>query len=101
MDKQQKFLWAVQFYTIQNSINLSLDQDKLRDSRHLVSFTGIDHVIMEALRVVEKIPDDLSAYEAALEFCEFMLPNIREADDIKLPAWVARPPGDVSGGRTR
>lgn len=52
----------------------------------------------KAAQVSERIPPDLSAYEAAVEFCSFMLDNLKhDAEDarrgkrLECPAWFGAP----------
>lgn len=49
----------------------------------------------EAVRASERIPDDLTASEAANEFCSFMFRNLRDAEEaagkpMNVPYWFAR-----------
>lgn len=89
MDKQAQFLWAVQTLALTNAVNLSLEPGKARDQRHIFSATGTIGLLHDALYASERIPESMSAIEAADEFCGFMLENLRETGQ-RVPAWFAR-----------
>lgn len=89
MDKQTQFLWAVQTIALTNAVNLSLDPEKAREQRHIFSATGTIGLLYDALYASERIPEAMSAIEAADEFCGFMLENLR-APGQQVPAWFAR-----------
>lgn len=89
MTKQEQFLWAVQTIMLSNAINLSLDQESAKKQRHVFSGAGTMGLLHDALYASERIPDNLTAVDAANEFCGYMLSNLRESD-ARLPLWFAR-----------
>lgn len=89
MSKQEQFLWAVQTIVLANAINLSLDPEDAKQQRHIFSATGTMGTLGDALYASERIPPDLSAIDAANDFCSYMLSNLREKGD-KVPSWFAR-----------
>ncbi|MGZ0002892.1 hypothetical protein [Burkholderia gladioli] len=89
MSKQEQFLWAVQTIMLSNAINLSLDTDKAKSMRHVFSATGVMGTLHDVVYASERIPEALSAVDAANEFCGYMLENLREAE-AKVPVWFAR-----------
>ncbi|KVE21236.1 hypothetical protein WI92_25065 [Burkholderia vietnamiensis] len=89
MSKQEQFLWAVQTIMLTNAINLSIDADQATRKRHVFSATGVMGTLHDVLHASERIPDSLTAVDAANEFCGYMLENLREAG-AKVPAWFAR-----------
>ncbi|MFY4713447.1 hypothetical protein ACVCH0_01040 [Burkholderia glumae] len=89
MSKQEQFLWAVQTIMLSNAINMSLDTDKATGMRHVFSATGVMGALHDVVYASERIPEALSAVDAANEFCGYMLANLRE-DGAKIPVWFAR-----------
>jgi hypothetical protein len=87
MTKQEQFLWAVQTLVLTNSINVTSHPSFDDSKRHIVSFTGVSNSVRAALAASEKIPENLTAFEAALEFCGWMLENLRD-DSKKMPGWI-------------
>ncbi|KKB62414.1 hypothetical protein WM40_17400 [Robbsia andropogonis] len=89
MSKQDQFLWAVQTIMLSNAINLSLNPATAEENRHIFSATGVTGTLRDVLWASDRIPDEMSAIDAANQFCGYMLPNLREANS-KVPAWFAR-----------
>ncbi|TDA48102.1 hypothetical protein [Burkholderia pyrrocinia] len=89
MSKQEQFLWAVQTIMLTNAVNLSLDAHEAKQKRHILSATGVMGTLHDVLYASERIPESLTAVDAANEFCGYMLENLREAG-AKVPAWFAR-----------
>lgn len=95
MDKQAKFLWIVQTALLVNVANLTVDREPGTE-RSDVSMTGNWGAIIEAVRASERIPANLSAEDAAHEYCYFMFSNQREAIEktserrVSCPGWFAR-----------
>ncbi|HXC95935.1 MAG TPA: hypothetical protein VNU92_09545 [Edaphobacter sp.] len=87
MTKQEQFLWVVQTMVLTNSVNVASNP---AIDRSAMSVTGLIVAAGEALRASELIPDDMSAIEAANEFCYSMLPNLREKG-VRVPSWFALP----------
>ena len=99
MTKQDHFLWMVQTAILANGISLANGEAQAHYS-HSYSACGALIVAREAVRASERIPETMSAYDAALEFCTYMLDNLRHAAEdarrgkrLDLPAWFSRPDG--------
>jgi len=96
MTKQEQFLFVVQTATLANGINLSSDPETAEKYRSVISATGVLGLMDEVLWASERIPSSLSAYDAAFEFCGFMLPNLRDSEEraggtsMTVPRWFAR-----------
>ena len=86
MTKQEQFLWAVQTMVLANSINVTTQPNFNETKRHIVSVTGLSNTVRAALAASEKIPTDLSATAAAMEFCGWILENLRGNEDCT-PSW--------------
>ncbi|WP_059414292.1 hypothetical protein [Cupriavidus basilensis] len=89
MTKQEQFLWAVQTIMLTNAVNLALEPEQAKKQRHIFSATGTMGTLHDALYASERIPEGMTAVDAANEFCGHMLENLREAGD-KVPMWFAR-----------
>ncbi|MFJ1254090.1 hypothetical protein [Cupriavidus sp. CuC1] len=89
MSKQEQFLWAVQTIMLANAVNLALEPEEAKKKRHIFSATGTMGTLHDALHASDRIPNDMTAVEAANEFCGYMLENLREPGD-KVPMWFAR-----------
>ncbi len=98
MTKQEEFLWIVQTVILINGINLTanISQKELNRTRHMYSATGVRGRMADAIRASGLIPADMSATEAADEFCIYMIENVDNSltdDDGKplaVPGWFAR-----------
>jgi hypothetical protein len=96
MTKTEQFLWIVQTTTLANAINLASDPEYAEKYRIEVSATGALIIADEAVRASEMIPEDMTAFEAANEFCYFMLQNLRDIEEkaarekMLVPNWFAR-----------
>jgi hypothetical protein len=90
--KQEQFLWMVQTVILANGINLSSQKDCADKYRHDYSASGVLFIASEALCFSERIPEELSAADAAYEFCGHMLSKLREdkGDRPLVPQWLAR-----------
>jgi len=88
MNKQEEFLFIVQTLILTNGINLSLDDDA-KKNRHLFSVAGVTVMLYQAIDASKKIPDNMTAMDAAKEFCFYMLDNLRE-EGTKVPGWFAK-----------
>ncbi|QBH97237.1 hypothetical protein EKN56_13025 [Limnobaculum zhutongyuii] len=86
--KKFQFITEVQTALITNAINLSLNSDA-KDKRHIFSATGTLINMDDAFYAAEKIPDNLTAHEAACEFIGFCCENLRE-EGAKVPYWFMR-----------
>jgi len=95
MTKQEQFLWVVQTMCLANAINLASRPERAEEYRTEISASGSFITMDEAVRASERIPDDLTASEAANEFCSFMFRNLRDAEEaagkpMNVPYWFAR-----------
>jgi hypothetical protein len=88
MTKQEKFLWIVQTCLLSNAINLSAS-DKGDEFRHEISATGQYGNAQDAIFASERIPEGLSAEDAAYEFVFFICSNLR-GETAQCPAWFTR-----------
>ncbi|VXD03925.1 hypothetical protein [Pseudomonas sp. 9Ag] len=86
--KKFQFITTVQTALINNAINVSLEGDA-KERRHIFSATGTLINMDDAFYAAERIPNDLTAYEAACEFVGFCCENLREKG-ARVPAWFAR-----------
>ena len=96
MTKAERFLWIVQTTTLANVINLASDPELAGKYRVEKSAAGALILADEAVRASELIPEDMTAFEAANQFCYFMLQNLRDAEEkaakekMLVPEWFAR-----------
>jgi hypothetical protein len=86
--KKFQFICEVQTALISNGINLSLEVNA-KQQQHLFSATGALMTMDEAFYAAERIPEHLSAHEAACEFVYWYFDNVREPGRT-LPYWFAR-----------
>lgn len=82
MSKQEMFLWAMQNYILTNSINCAAQDGSSPEMHAEMSATGINSMVNLALYVSDKIPDNISAAEAA-EIVYF-----NDEEDNPLPEWA-------------
>jgi len=96
MDKRQEFLYIVQTAVLANGINLATDPERRIDYRHEYSATGVLGLMNDVIWASGLIPKNMSAFEAADEFCGFMFGNLREIEEKArgqqetVPYWFAR-----------
>lgn len=96
MTKQEEFLWIVQTTILANGINLAASPDTRKTYQHIFSATGVLATADEATRASTLIPDSMTAFGAAHEFCNYVLENLRTAEqkatgkDCEVPGWFAR-----------
>jgi hypothetical protein len=96
MTKAEQFLWIVQTTTLANAINLASVPEKAEEYRHVISASGVMGIAEDALKASQLIPEQMTAFEAADEFCTFMLSNLREIEEkaagrkLIVPRWFAR-----------
>lgn len=86
--KKFQFITTVQTAIISNAINIC-DDDRAKMQRHTYSASGALICMDDAFYAAERIPDDMTAADAALDFIEYILPNLREPGD-KCPRWFQR-----------
>ena len=97
MTKQEQFLWIVQTTILANGLNLATDPTRREQYKTDFSASGVLITADEAVRASDRIPDDMRAFEAAHEFCTYMLHNLRESEEkarevrMEVPGWFARP----------
>lgn len=89
MSKPEQFLWAVQTIMLTNAINLALEPEEAKKTRHIFSATGTMGMLHDVVYASERIPEDMTPVDAANEFCGYMLENLREPG-AKVPTWFAR-----------
>ena len=70
--KKFQFITTVQTALINNAINLSLEDDA-KEKRHWFSAIGTLGLMADAFRAAEKLPETLSAAEAADQWLPFIL----------------------------
>jgi len=87
--KKFRFITEVQTALIANAINLSLNEDA-KERRHIFSATGMIGTIGDAFDAAERIPEEMTAHDAACDFVFFMCENLREKNAV-VPYWFARP----------
>ena len=96
MTKQEQFLWIVQSTVLAKAINLSSQPESAEKYRRQISAAAVFITMDEATRASGLIPDDLTASDAANEFCYFMLRNLRETEEkaagrsFERPEWLLR-----------
>jgi hypothetical protein len=88
MNKQEQFLLFVQTGVLANCINLKKENMTGKELAN-ISATFVIGFMRDAFDASEKIPDDLSAVEAADDFLGYMLSNLREPN-ANVPQWFAR-----------
>jgi len=86
--KRFDFLITVQTVLINNAINISLNDDAI-ENRHMFSATGTMINMDNALYAADRIPENMSAYQAANSFLSFVCENLREEGAV-VPSWFAR-----------
>ncbi len=95
MTKQEQFLFVVQTAILANGANLASSAVSAEKYRHEFSATGVLGTLDDAIYASDRIPDSLSAYDAAWEFCNYMFHNLREANEVEgkkldCPYWFVR-----------
>ncbi|MGN7294696.1 hypothetical protein [Rhizobium sp. SAFR-030] len=96
MNKQQEFLYIVQTVILANGINLATDPETNVKYRHVFSATGVSGLMLDAMWAKDRIPKDMTAHDAAMDFTGFMLSNLRDMEEeasgekMVVPYWFAR-----------
>jgi hypothetical protein len=88
MDRPQQFIAMVQTAFLANAINVSLESDAIERRTELSAYTALGFMD-DALWAAGRIPEHMSAAEAAHDFVSWMLPDLRDEGD-QVPAWFAR-----------
>jgi hypothetical protein len=95
MDKADHFLWIVQTMVLANAVSLASQPVRARVFRDEISASGVFIAMDEAVRASQRIPEGVTAAQAANEFCTYILRNLREPEErtsgIKatVPSWLA------------
>jgi len=84
-DKRADFLWIVQTTVLANCARLAAEREG--GKLHIYSATGVAGMAGDAVAASYRIPVAMSAREAALQFCSFMLTNLRQPEE-KCPEWL-------------
>lgn len=86
--KRFDFLITVQTVLINNAINVSLNDDA-NEKRHIFAATSTMINMDDALYAADRIPENMTAYQAANSFLTFACENLREEGAV-VPSWWAR-----------
>jgi hypothetical protein len=95
MEKAEQFLWAVQTIVVANAVHLAVNSARSEAPPKTLAPTELGFVLEEALRASQRLPNDKTASDAAVEFCVFMLENLRTDEAATTgkrmiaPAWFA------------
>lgn len=89
MAKREDFLWAVQTIMLANSVQLASQPERAEAFRHEIGAGGMISNIYAALEAADRIPQGMSAADAAKSFCATQLSNIRDQTaPLTPPAWL-------------
>jgi len=95
MTKPEEFLWIVQTVTLANAINLASVPEWALKYRHVISASGTLILADDAIDASKRIPEEMTAFDAAHEFCTYMLGNLKEDEEkahgskMTVPHWFA------------
>ena len=95
MNKADHFLWIVQTMILANAVSLASQPVRAKVFRDEISASGVFIAIDEAVRASQRIPEGMTAAQAANEFCTYILRSLREPEErasgIKatVPSWLA------------
>ncbi len=94
MPKRGQFLLIVQTAVLANGVSLASQPELAEPYRDEYSAAGVLDLMAEAVAAGERIPDEMSAAEAATEFCRHKLRHLRDASQVAgtpvlLPQWLA------------
>jgi len=93
MRKQEQFLLVVQTLLLVSASDISR---RFRGKHLEHTAEGASLILSEAIFASERIPGDLSAAEAAMQFCDYMFSDLRAARakalgrEPTVPHWFAR-----------
>lgn len=102
MTKSEQFLWIVQTTILANGVHLASVPELAEKYLGEYSAGGTLINIKEAVRAADLIPEEMNAFDAANDFCFYMLKNLRDNEEesagtkMTVPAWFART--DVGDG---
>ncbi|MBE0472363.1 MAG: hypothetical protein IBX55_23005 [Methyloprofundus sp.] len=86
--KKYQFITTVQTALINNAINLSLNDDAIKN-RAIFSATSTLINMDDAFYAADRIPKEMNAHKAACQFVEFSCENLRP-EGQQVPLWFAR-----------
>src|SRR5262245_19615113 len=95
MDKADHFLWIVQTMILANAPQLASQPVRAKVYRDEMSASGVFIAMDEAVRASHKIPEGMTAAQAANQFCSYILRTLRESDGraagqtMSVPGWLA------------
>ena len=94
MPKRGQFLLIVQTAVLANGVSLSSQPELAEAYRDEYSAAGVLKLMAEAVAAGERIPDEVSAAEAATEFCRCKLRHLRDAGEAagtaaQVPLWLS------------
>ena len=95
MNKADHFLWIVQTMVLANAVSLAAQPVRAKVFKDEFSASGVFIAMDEAVQASQRIPEGMSAAQAANEFCTYILRNLREPKErvsgIKatVPSWLA------------
>lgn len=94
MPKRGQFLLIVQTAVLANGVSLASQPELADNYRNEYSALGVLDLMAEAVAAGEHIPDEMSAAEAATEFCRYKLRHLRDAGEAAgtttlIPHWLA------------
>lgn len=78
MTKQEEFLWLVQTVILANAIDITVNRNAPRYA-HEIDAAKVLGIGSTALMASRRIPPEMSASDAATEFCFYMLEHLRHA----------------------
>jgi hypothetical protein len=96
MTKQEQFLWIVQTMVLANAVNMASRPESAEEYRTEISASGVFITMDDAVYASERIPEHMTAAEAAHEFCSFSLKNLSDEEErasgrpMSVPGWAAR-----------
>src|SRR5712664_3097160 len=87
--KKFEFITTVQTGMIHNAVNLSLETDAIKRRAEFSSTTAI-YQMAEAFRAAERIPENVTARQAAHAFTHWLL-RAETDPGAKMPSWFGPP----------
>ncbi len=94
MPKRGQFLLIVQTAVLANGVSVSSQPELAEAYRDEYSAAGVLKLMGEAVAAGERIPDKMTAADAATEFCYCKLHHLRDAREAAgkaapVPCWLA------------
>ncbi|MFA7414973.1 MAG: hypothetical protein WC048_10845 [Rhizobium sp.] len=94
MGKREDFLYIVQTALIVNTVRLATDGDRTPKAVANFSTTSALGRLDDVLYAADRIPEHMSASDAANDFCGYFFTNLREQEPEgnkpTIPPWCAR-----------